>query len=370
MNRSPLYFLAAAAVFGFAGCKNFPGKKDESADPVAETDKARDQRTAAETAFYEECRKLGESGGTIAGRDGWLFDANELLQVSRINSTSAAAGAIADYAQQLRGQNIDLILVPVPPKALVYPDKLARGAKVSLKPRKAARLDSVLKAAMDDLSARHVKVVDLLPVLMAHRDDKAGTAYTRTGLGWSPYGVQVAVKEIAGAVRDSRAGGRGGVTGISSEAVTLNFTGSLAADVSKSKPEVLPASKIGRISEGKVRSLSFNTSGGSLLLMGSSDIFAWREANNPQGSSGAFCSLADQLAAELQTIPDVIPSSGEGRNSPRLRILRERTNGRSMLGSTRTVIWVVPALDLCAANWQRVPLQLQYSESSPEIQLR
>jgi hypothetical protein len=41
-----------------------------------------------------------------------------------------------------------------------------------------------------------------------------------------------------------------------------------------------------------------------------------------------------------------------------------------MLESARAVIWVIPALELASPNWQRVPLQLQYSEGSPELKLR
>ena len=339
-----------------------------SKEPSAESDKDRDKRTGAEAAFYEECVAQGEHGGTITGKDGWLFSASELLQVGRISSTASATGSIADYAQQLRGHGIDLIVVPVPPKALVYPDKLVR--KVPMKSRRPARLDSVLKAAMNDLEARKIKVVDLLPALIAHRDDKDGPAFPRTSNSWSPYGVQIAVKEIAAAVKGSKAGS-GSVTGISADPVTITFAGGLlTGGESKGKPESFNTVKVGRISGDKVRSLSFNTSGSSLLLMGGNDILAWREANNPAGSNGAFCSVADQLAAELQIIPDVLANSGDGRNSPRLRILRERTGGRAMLSSTRTVVWIVPALDLVSSNWQRVPLELKFTEDSPALELR
>ncbi len=371
MNCYPLFAstILAAAALSLTGCKLLPQKDGEKADPTAETDKDRAKRTAAEAAFYKVCGEEGERGGAFAGKDGWLFSAPELLQVSRISNTASATASIADYAQQLRSRGIDLIVVPVPPKTLVYADRIS--GKVPTKSRRPARLDSVLKAAMDDLSARKVKVVDLLPELIAHRDDKGGTAYPRTSNTWSPYGVQIAMKEIAAAVKDSKAGSRGTVTGISSDPVTLTFTGGLAGPAEgKAKPESFSTVKIGRIDGDKVRSLSFNASGGSVLLMGGGDILAWREANNPQGSSGAFCSLAEQLAAELQMIPDVLSNSGDGRNSPRLRILRERTNGRSMLGSTRTVVWVIPALDLTSLNWQRVPLELQFTEDSPELQLR
>ena len=361
-----MIFAASAAALALSGCQNTAGKKDAG----AETDKERSRRTAAETAFYAECGKLAEPGSDIAGKDGWYFSDDELMRLSRSTSTTSAVSAIADYAQQLRSQNIDLILVPVPPKALVYPDKIARGVKVPMKSKRPARLDSVFKEAMDALEAKRVKVVDLLPEFIAHREDKGGPVFPRTSATWSPYGVQLASKSIAGAVKESRAGGRGSVTGLSAEPVTLTFTGNLTGGSSKVRAEALPAVRVGRISEGKVRSLAFGSSGSSLMLMGGGDVLAWREANNPQGSSGAFCSLAEQIAVELQMIPDVLANSSDGRNSPRLRILRERTNGHSTLGGTRAVVWIVPMLDLAVSNWQRVPLQLQFSEGTPEIQLR
>lgn len=371
MIRSPLTLFtaasAAAALLTLTGCKSTGEKEDGT--KAAAADLVGDLRPAAEKTFYAACSKAGELGGAVAGRDGWNFAGDEMLQLSRATSTNVAVAAIADYAQQLRSQNIDLIVVPVPPKTLVYPDKIGKGVKVPGKAKRPERMDSVFKQAMDSLEAKRVKVVDLLPVFIAHREDKAGTVFPRTCNTWSPYGVQIAVKEIAAAVRDSKAGGRGAVTGITTEPLTLTFTGRLATDP-KAKAEQLPASRIGRITDGKLKSLSFNTGGGSLMLMGGPDILAWREGNNPQGSNGAFCSLAEQLSAELQTIPDVLANSSDGRNAPRLRILRERTNGHGMLGSTRTLVWIIPALDLAGNNWQRVPLQLQFSEGGPDIQLR
>ena len=374
MNRPPIFSalsaVIAASLLFFPGCKSSDKKADAATG--SETDKDRAKRTAAEAPFYTECANLGETGGTVSGRDGWLFSAAELLQLSRINNTRAAVGSIADYAQQLRSQNIDLVLVPVPPKALIYPDMVSRGAKVPMKSRRPVRMDSLLKAAMDELSAKNIRVVDLTPALIAHRDDKEGTAFPRTSTAWSPYGVKIAAKEIGDAVRATRAGkNAGGVTGITTESETINFIGGLAIGASDdAKRETIRTNKIGRIVGDKVRSLSFNTSGGSVLLMGDGNVLAWREDNNPVGSSGAFCSLADQLSAELQLIPDVLATSNDGRNSPRLRILRERTSGHGMLESTRTVVWVFSAMDLATPNWQRVPLQLQYSEGAPDLKLR
>ena len=83
MKRPRLQIPAAAtlsALVFLTGCGALKkGKKDDGAGEG--TDRDRDRRTAAEAAFYEECGTEGGRGGTITGRDGWLFSAAELLQV-------------------------------------------------------------------------------------------------------------------------------------------------------------------------------------------------------------------------------------------------------------------------------------------------
>ena len=88
MKCPPLFLSATsllAVLLAGTGCKSTAGKEgsDEKAAQT-ESDKDKAKRTAAETVFYEECAKLGSTGGTVTGRDGWLFSAGELLQVSRI----------------------------------------------------------------------------------------------------------------------------------------------------------------------------------------------------------------------------------------------------------------------------------------------
>ena len=290
----------------------------------------------------------------------------------KAGGTGTAVGVMADYAAQVRGLGCDVIVVPVPPKALVYPDKVVRKAKIPVKRKVVPRLDSSWAAAMKSLESRGMTTVDLLPVFLAHRGDKEGAPYTQTGNTWSPRGVQLAAEAVAAAVKRSRAAKvAGSVQGISAEPGSISYTGSLAAGANPAvKAETLSLRNIGRISGDKVRSVSFSTSGGGLLLMGDSSILAWRESGNPAGSSGSFSSLADQVAAELQAIPDVLSVPGDGRNAPRLRIMRERTSGRGTLSGTKAIVWVIPMTDLASPAWQQVPLQLSFSLDQPEIMLR
>jgi alginate O-acetyltransferase complex protein AlgJ len=337
-----------------------------------ETDKDAARRSAAEVAFLEECGALAAPGSTVTGRDGWLFSGSELGVLAKAGGTGTAVGVMADYAAQVRGLGCDVIVVPVPPKALVYPDKVVRKAKIPVKRKVVPRLDSSWAAAMKSLESRGMTTVDLLPVFLAHRGDKEGAPYTQTGNTWSPRGVQLAAEAVAEAVKRSRAAKvAGSVQGISAEPGAISYTGSLAAGANPAvKAETLTLRNIGRISGDKVRSVSFSTSGGGLLLMGDSSILAWRESGNPAGSSGSFSSLADQVAAELQAIPDVLSVPGDGRNAPRLRIMRERTSGRGTLSGTKAIVWVIPMTDLASPAWQQVPLQLSFSLDQPEIMLR
>src|SRR5690242_10218161 len=74
----------------------------------------------------------------VASPDGWLFFAPELrlLSVGRFWGDLAAtvapsrkpneadpAAAIVDFCNQLKKRGVGLVLVPVPPKAAIYPEK-------------------------------------------------------------------------------------------------------------------------------------------------------------------------------------------------------------------------------------------------------
>src|ERR1051326_5807752 len=78
----------------------------------------------------------------VAGSDGWLFVGGELrllslgkfwgsdaAKVSRAHKPELAdpVPAILDFQQQLKTRGIELLVVPVPPKASVYPEKIVAG---------------------------------------------------------------------------------------------------------------------------------------------------------------------------------------------------------------------------------------------------
>ena len=119
-------------------------------------------------AFRAACAALADAADkadrmVVAGRDDWRFLTKELrhvgvgefwggaaVKVSRANNPKYAdpLPAIVDFNDQLKKLGIELLLVPVPPKAVVYPGNIRAGiwgGEAAAAPRRAAR--NVLQAA-------------------------------------------------------------------------------------------------------------------------------------------------------------------------------------------------------------------------------
>ena len=115
----------------------------------------------AAAGFREACTRQATTAGnsmTIAGTDGWLFLANELRHVgvgqlwgegaAKVSKATRPQDAdplpaILDFKRQLDTLGIELILVPVPPKAIIYPDKVADAVATPAEGKVPARLDAV-----------------------------------------------------------------------------------------------------------------------------------------------------------------------------------------------------------------------------------
>ena len=158
--------------------------------------------------FRVTCARLAAEAeavntSVVTGRDGWYFAAAEIAALGGAAPPSAAAAtAIAAHAERLRGNGIELVVAPVPPKGIVYPDRLAPELDVPIPVR---RLDATLQAAYRDLRARDVRVVDLTEAFIRDRFHHEGPLYCRHDSHWSGVGCVVAAEVIAAAVRDSGA---------------------------------------------------------------------------------------------------------------------------------------------------------------------
>ena len=146
---------------------------------------------------------------TIPGVDGWLFLDKELRHLSApkfwsdLPESEADSNnplpAILDFKAQLDKAGVDLLLVPVPTKAAIYPDKLMAGNPVP--PQVPADLVKNDRDFYKLLESRGVKVLDLTETFLDARNAESPDLYCKTDTHWAPPGIQLAAKKIAGLIQ-------------------------------------------------------------------------------------------------------------------------------------------------------------------------
>ncbi len=148
----------------------------------------------------------------VVGAEGWLFyrpDLDYLVQGDRMDVdtesrwvTSATgpqmesvANAICRFQNQLRQRGIKLLVVPVPGKPSVYPDRVSGRAIADFRSR--------TKDLLERLEARGVPVVDLFATFDTLRREAKGKVqyYLRTDTHWTPLGAKIAAQVTAARLR-------------------------------------------------------------------------------------------------------------------------------------------------------------------------
>src|SRR3954468_6463595 len=147
----------------------------------------------------------------VAGNDGWLFFGGELRllslgkfwgedarKVSRAHKPELAdpLPAILDFQQQLKARGIDLLVVPVPPKAAVYPEKIVSGYNAA-----ANDPAPMLHRFYQELTAAGIDVLDLTATFVQNHDHPRGPVFCKTDSHWSGIGCVLAAQAIAEKVR-------------------------------------------------------------------------------------------------------------------------------------------------------------------------
>src|SRR6266545_2169222 len=150
--------------------------------------------------------RSAESKGAavIPGGDGCFFLSSDIrflsvgqfwgadaAKVSRAHKPESAdpIPAIVDFHNQLKRRGIDLLLMPVPPKAAICPEKIL--PDVDLHGETAAPF---LARFYDELRKREIDVVDLAPVFLQNRANEHGPVFCKTDTHWSGFGCVLAAQ--------------------------------------------------------------------------------------------------------------------------------------------------------------------------------
>ncbi|MGE5192394.1 MAG: alginate O-acetyltransferase AlgX-related protein [Deltaproteobacteria bacterium] len=303
------------------------------------------------------------SRNAVPGTDGWLFFVPELRALSvgpfwgeaakRVSRSSKPEyadplPAIVDFHDQLHKAGIELLVMPVPAKAAVYPEAVS-SAIATRGGGAPPRVDQYDQEFYGLLKQQGVAVIDLLPLFLEHRDDAGGPLYCKTDSHWSGRGVALAAQAVFEAVKDrdwfkslSRAAP-------ASEARSVEMTGDLARMLNEQSParETLPLTFVG--TGGELTPLA-PARDSPVLLMGDSHTLIFHDPTLVARGAG----LPDHLAQRLGIAVDLIGVRGSGATTTRIELLRRKDN----LQGKKLVIWCFSFREFTESTtgWRKVPV--------------
>lgn len=295
------------------------------------------------------------AGQAVLGRDGWLFYGpgvryvTQRAEVKRGGTCAAeAVRAIVHFRQQLTGRGIQLVVVPIPNKETVYPEKLARRAAGS-----GPILCPETKDLLSRLRAEDITVVDLFEEFAAAKAKAAPGSpglYLAQDSHWSPDGVAVAARAVARRLLAGAWLGSGEVdyqlkptlTERAGDILHMLRGPSLEGRISK---EAVLASQVRRCDTGE---LYHDDARSQVLVLGDSFLRIYQ--TDEPGAAGFIAHLSKELRRPVASLVD------DGGASTLVR--QELQQRPAWLANKQVVIWefVERDIGLGVQGWREVPL--------------
>ncbi|HOX05381.1 MAG TPA: hypothetical protein PK280_03185 [Planctomycetota bacterium] len=323
-------------------------------------------------AFLEDCATKAANAKTmtVAGKDGWLFLKGELKHLglgefwgpaAEKTSSSAQAdardplAAILHYKEQLDKAGIELVLVPVPPKAVVYPEMISDAAGA-----KPPRLDVHHQEFYRLLGEKGVKVIDLVPALAAERAKGQGPLYCQTDTHWSGLATVIAARAVAAELGARPWFKDPPKTKFEGEERAVAFRGDLvealkAAGGAEPPEEKLALRFVGTKDGPALKPVKTDPKSPVLLVSDSHGlVFSIGEDLFARGAG-----LPDQLAFELGFAVDTVSSRGDGVTKVRIDLYQRAKADPAWLAGKKVMIWCFSARNFteCTNGWRKLPVK-------------
>jgi hypothetical protein len=328
----------------------------------------------AETARSEPQQKFAADLGAIvanlektktaavAGTDGWLFFGGELrlLSLGKFWGSDAAkssrahkpdladpVAAIIDFQQQLKAREIELLLVPVPPKASVYAEKIVAGFDV-----KENDPAPVVHQFYDELRTAGIDVLDLGALFVQKRDDPRGPVFCKTDSHWSGLGCVLAAQAIAERIRpklQNPVSAKEYAAEWKDVQITGDLDGLLAHETRKPGAEKISIQTVSEKGNGRAVESDPNS---PVLLLGDSHTLVYHDFLAERAG------LLDQLALQLGFAPDLIGTRGSGATPVRINLYRHTAKDAGYLAKKKVIVWCFAAREFTEATegWAKVPV--------------
>ena len=313
-----------------------------------------------ETLFAAEALKRIQPRPSVRGDDAeWFFLAKELKHLSTgrfwekpweevAANGSDPVPSILEFHELLAKKGISLLLVPVPAKASLYPDKLAAGFS--------AGEVAAIAPMLERISLAGVRVLDLEPRFLEDRSvDPDRLLYCRQDAHFSPAGAELVAALIADEAKLPAPDASAGLAISDEETISLvgdqiagsEWEGSVA-------PESLP---IRYVDSAGARGISPDAAS-SVLLLGDSHTLVFHEGKE----SGMHCSGAgviDHLAVRLGVVPDLVGVRGSGLVQARKQLFYKAASTPGYWESKKLVIWLFSVREFTQSTDRFISIPLE-----------
>jgi len=327
---------------------------------------------AAARQLQSEARRLAEEAHeqeamAVRGTDGWLFFDQELAhvaagrfwgvdaaKVSRASNPDFAdpLPAILDFHAQLRDIDVDLLLVPVPPKAMIYPDKLMTGLTLG---DPLPRLDPSHQEFYALLRENGVQVLDLTDTFLQERFAEQGPLYCRQDTHWSGLACVLAAQKIAGMIQEMSWHAEAKTRSFDHQWQDAQISGDLwrSLDDPDLKRESVALRRVGQKTAAGLEPVEPEQDS-PIILLGDSHNLVFH-AGGDMHARGA--GLADQLALELGLPVDLIAVRGSGATPARINLFRRSQRNPDYWQDKKLVVWVFTSREFTHSDgWRIVPI--------------
>jgi alginate O-acetyltransferase complex protein AlgJ len=301
---------------------------------------------------------------SIQGSDkNWFFLRKELVHLAQ--GDLAAAGlagtesgdplpVIAKYNDELKALGVELLLVPVPCKAAIYPDKL----DATLDPKTVPAMGAFLAK----LKAAGVETLDLESVFKAQRAKAPEKQlYCATDSHWSPAACEIVAKLVADKFKSRKEiSGNSLADLIALPAETIEFHGDLLDEAQKASvpKEKLPLARAGEAvpPDGKAVRTIESDPNSAMLVIGDSHLQVFRRGGSMIATQGGFI---DHLAVSLPAAVEEITMQAGGADGPRVEIARATSKNPGYWTKKKIVVWLFTAREFTQGRWRVIPAQVK-----------
>ena len=281
----------------------------------------------------------------VPGEDSWLFLKQEMAHLAKgpltAEATAPAVKAITAYHTALAAEGVQLIVLPVPAKAEIYPDKFSAAEP----PRSLVGRQTILIQALEQAG---VNVIDLAGAFHAEREKHPETLlYCARDAHGSAAGVKIAADFVK--------------TGISDQTwfkpalpladpVTIEITGDLMASPATA---TLGAEKL---TVQRAAQLMEPAADAPAILLGDSHTLAFSGG----ADAGFHCQgagLLDLLQAATGQAWMQAANAGGGTDAARMQLARKALPKPNFWKNKKVVVWCFSIREITEKKWSEVPIK-------------